>query len=399
MKVKFFRSQWLFAGVIVLAAIGIALAMQKSVPPVASKAAEEKLQEIPYVELKPETVTIPVLTQGLVEPRTKIKLLSEVNGRIIDAAANWVNGGFFRKGEHLLQVEDYYYKNQLARAKATLAQAKSGLIQEEGFSYVAKKEWEKRNSETDNTAAKSLALREPQLESMKAQFEAASDDVISAENLFSKTRISAPFDGVVANKMVDVGQNISAGYAVADLYAIDVVEIRVPLTESQQAFLNLPALNQTAKISAKIKYNTQNGIDKWQGYLVRTEGVLDPVTKVLNGVVQIKDPYGLNKTVKNPLRLGAFVEIELEGKKIDNIYVIPRRLLYTGNVIWLIDSKNKLYSKPVKILPVREDNVYIYEGVNAGDRMVSEGVFGLIDGKLVKPVVAEVKVEKKAGNE
>ncbi len=399
MKVKLFQYQWLLALVIILAAVGISLTMQQATPPVDIVKEELKLPEFMVVELQPQTVTIPVLTQGLVEPRTKIRLVSEVNGRVIGAAENWVNGGFFKKGEIILSVEDYYYQNQLARAKANFAQAKSGLVVEEGFSYVAKQEWEKRNADVDNTSAKALALREPQLESMKAQFDAASADVVSAEHLLEKTKISAPFDGVVANKVVDVGQTISGGVGVADLYAIDVVEIRVPLTESQQAFLNLPALNQTTKIVAKAKYDTQNSKDVWKGFLVRTEGVLDPVTKVLNGVVQIKDPYGLNSPIKKPLRLGAFVEVELEGKKIDNIFVIPRRLLYTGDIIWLVDSSNKLRSKAVKVLPVRDENVYIYEGIKAGERMVSEGAFGLIDGKLVKPVLVKEIVEKKAGNQ
>jgi RND family efflux transporter MFP subunit len=399
MKVKFFQYQWLIAVIVIFAAYGISLAFQKTAPVVETAVAEVKLAEFEVVELKPQTVTIPILTQGIVEPRTKIKVLSGVNGEITSAAANWVNGGFFKKGEILLQVEDYYYQNQLARAKATLAQAKSGLVQEEGFSYVAKQEWEKRNADVDNTAAKALALREPQLESMKAQHEAASADVVSAQNFLEKTKISAPFDGVVANKVVDVGQAISTGMAVADLYAIDVVEIRVPLTESQQAFLDLPTLNQTTKIVAKAKYNSQNAVVDWNGYLVRTEGVLDPVTKVLNGVVQIKDPYGLNKTVKNPLRLGAFVEVEIQGKKIENIFVIPRRLLYTGDVIWLVDASNKLHSQAVKVLPVRDDNVYIYEGVKAGDKMVAEGAFGLIDGKLVKPILVKEIVENETGKE
>ena len=320
----------------------------------------------------------------MVEPRIRIKLQSEVSGKIISASPRWQNGGFFRKGEQLLKIEDFYYLNQLAKAKAAQAQASSGLKQEEGLSYVAKQEWEKRNPEDDNSAARSLALREPQLAAMKAQYDAASAEVLVAEKALEKTSIVAPFDGVIVSKSADVGQVVSPGLALAELMAIDVVEIRVPLTEAQQEFLALPDLNQTIKTPATIKYVSQDETEEWQGHFVRTEGVLDPATKVLNGVVQIKDPYGLNKQVEKPLLLGSFVEVELTGKTLNNIFVLPRRLLYSGNTVWLVDKNDRLHSQEVKILPIRNEDIYVYEGLHAGDRIAAGGLIDPLEGSKVR---------------
>lgn len=391
MKAKIFQRQWLLAIMVIFTAMAISVVMFMTRPIPEKKAAEIVVQQVKVAVLQPEKIAIPVLTQGVVEPRTKIKLQAEVNGKIYEVSPRWLNGGFFRKNDQLLKIEDYYYQNQLARAKATLAQAKSGLVQEEGFSYVAKQEWEKRNQDENNSSAKSLALREPQLQSARAQFESASADVVSAQNALDKTFVQAPFDGVIVNKMVDIGQFVNPGLALAELHAIDVVEIRVPLTEAQQAYLDLPDLNQIIKTPALIKYATPNGIDIWQGNFVRTEGVLDPLTKVLNGVVQVKDPYGLDRRLKTPLRLGTFVEVELKGKQLDNIFVIPRRFLFAGNTLWLVDKNNRLQSRIVKVLPVREENVYVHEGLQSGDRLIVSGLVSPLDGAVVEPVVVNIK--------
>ena len=387
MKLNLSRHQWLGAIVVVFVSAALSVWIAKARPPVQSKPVVDYVQHVKVAELQPEKVTIPIYTQGVIEPRTKIRLQAEVNGKILEASPKWQNGGFFRKGELLLKIEDYYYQNQLARAKASRAQAKSALTQEEGLSYVARQEWEKRNPDENNEAARALALREPQLAAMRAQYEAATADVVSAENALAKTAIVAPFDGVVVNKVVDIGQFASTGLALAELHAIDVVEIRIPLTEAQQDFLDLPGLNQTIKSPAAVRHVTQNETVVWKGYFVRTESVLDNLTRVLNGVVQINDPYGLNHKVAAPLRLGSFVEVEIMGKTLENIFVLPRRFLYAGNTVWLVDSNDKLVSRQVKVLPVRQESIYVHEGLEAGDRLVVSGLTDALEGVKVKAEV------------
>jgi len=398
MKSRFLKSQWLISLLVIIITAIAAYFLAKSRPPVEVKAKAETIPEIKVVELTSQSINIPVYTQGLLEPRTKVRLVAEVNGRILTASQKWMNGGFVRKGEELLGVEDFYYQNQLARAKANLAQAESALKQEQGVAYVVKQDWEKRNTGANSDLAKELGLREPQMRAIEASLEAAKADEISAAELLRKTKVIAPFDGVIANKVVDAGQSLSAGTVLADLLAIDVAEIKVPLTEVQQSYLNLPALSNNSNIRAEINYRSEDKSNRWQGKLVRTEGVLDPVTKVLNAVVQIQDPYGLKKSTKTPLRLGSFVEVKLEGKKIDNIFILPRRLLYTGNVVWLINAENKMESRQVKILPIRDANVYIYEGLKVGEKLIASGTFGLLDGKLVKPV-AVATLDEAGSNE
>lgn len=387
MNSRFFRRQWVVSLLVVIVTLIMSFFIAKSKSAVEVKAAAETIPDIKVVELTPITIKIPVYTQGIVEPRQRVRIVAEVNGRILTASNKWLNGGFVHKGESLLNIEDFYYQNQLARAKANVAQVESGLKQEQGIAYVVKQDWDKRSQDPESPLAKELGLREPQMQAVQSQLIAAKADELSAQELLAKTKVLAPFDGVVVNKIVDAGQSVSAGTALADFYAIDMAEIRVPLTEVQQSYLDLPALNHTSNLASEIEYQVEGKQDKWMGRLVRTEGVLDPVTKVLNAVVQVNDPYGLKKSVARPLRLGSFVQIKLEGKKLDNIFIIPRRFLYTGNIVWLVNKDNKMESRVVKILPIRDSNVYIYEGLKAGEKMIAAGAFGLLDGKVVNPVV------------
>ena len=181
----------LFPFLIVFVAIAIAVYLKVLNKPAEKKAREQFVSQVQVQTVAFESLTIPILSQGVVAARTQTRLLSEVSGKVIRVSPKWVNGGFFRKGEEILQIEDYDYKNQLAKAKAQLASAKSALIQEQGHAYVAKEDWQRRNANSDNKAAKALALREPQLESARTQVEAAKTDLISAQQRLIKTSIKA----------------------------------------------------------------------------------------------------------------------------------------------------------------------------------------------------------------
>ncbi|NRB37280.1 MAG: efflux RND transporter periplasmic adaptor subunit [Pseudomonadales bacterium] len=378
-----FLRHFLFPLLIVFLAIVAAVYLKLINKPVEKKAREQFVSQVHVQAVNFESLTIPVLSQGVVAARTQTRLISEVSGKVNKVSAKWVNGGFFRKGEEILQIEDYEYKNQLAKAKAQLASAKSALIQEQGHAYVAKEDWQRRNSGGSNKAAKSLALREPQLESARTQLEAAKTDLVSARHRLIKTRIKAPYDGLVSGKQADIGQFISTGQLLADYHAVDYVEIRLPLTGSQLRLLELPKIGQQSDIPVTLESKVGDEVFSWQGRFVRTEGMLDEFTKVLYGVVEVQDPYGLNKPANRPLRIGSFVEASIKSKILNDIVVLPRNVLRSGNILWLVDNKNKLQRRKVAVLPTREEMVYVISGLAEGERVVVSGIAEAVAGREV----------------
>ncbi len=374
--------------IVVLALITVVV-LKLSNKPAAKKTQEKFMSQVQVETVHFETLTIPILSQGVVTPRTKIRLLNEVPGKVVKVSKKWVNGGFFKKGETLLQIEDFVYKNQLAKARANVASTKSALVQEQGYAYVAKQDWERRHKKDSNPASKALALREPQLASAKTQYEAAKADVTTAKQQLLKTTVKAPYDGLVSGKEADIGQYISTGQLLADFNAIDYVEIRLPLTGQQLSLLDLPAIGETSDMPVRLELKVGDVTSQWAGQFVRTEGILDEATKVLYGIVEIQDPYGLNKVVKKPLRIGSFVEAILKSKALSSVVTLPRNALRSGNILWLVDENDYLLTRKVTTLPTRSDDVYVIDGLKEGERVVISGIAEAVEGRKVNILSSE----------
>lgn len=353
-------------------------------PPVEKKTAEEIVRHVQAIAAVKQQALFPIDSQGVVSPITHIRYLSQVNGQIISVAKNWQDGGFFHKGDIMLSVEDPAYKSQLAKAEAQLAQAKTVLTQEIAMADVAEKTWEAGKRTDDNPAARSLALREPQIEAAKAQLASAKADVEVARIMLEKTRIRAPFDGIINNKMVDIGQVLGTGQQLADFYGISKAEIRVPLTQAQQAYLDLPPLAQATNTPVDVIYKVADKTHILSARLVRTSGVLDEKTRVLHGIIEVDDPYNLQqKPNKVVLPMGAFVEVAIASQEQADIIQLPKRLLRPGNRIWVADTDDRLQLRNVILLPSQSDTIYVQHGLKPDDRVITSSIVDAYPGNPV----------------
>jgi len=104
-----------------------------------------------------------------VQPRNQTMLSAQVSGRIIRVADNFIEGGFFDKGDVLVEIEAVDYETDLLLAQAELAQAQASLDEEIARGQVAEKEWSSFNSGTPPE----LGLRKPQLAREQALVKAA----------------------------------------------------------------------------------------------------------------------------------------------------------------------------------------------------------------------------------
>lgn len=365
-------------------AIATAYWLVASKPPVEKKTGEEIIRQVQAIVVTKQQALFPIDSQGVVLPITHIRYLSQVSGQIISVASNWQDGGFFHKGDIMLSVEDPAYKSQLAKAEAQLAQAQMTLTQEIALADVAEKTWEAGKRTDDNPAARSLALREPQIEAAKAQLAAAKADVELARIMLEKTRIRAPFDGIINNKLVDIGQVLSSGQHLADFYGISKAEIQVPLTQAQQAYLDLPPLAKATSTPVEVIYNSADRTHRMEARLVRTSGVLDEKTRVLHGIIEVDDPYNLQKKAdKVVLPMGAFVEVAIASKEQADIVQLPKRLLRPGNRIWVADTDDRLQLRAVILLPSQGDTIYVQNGLKLDDRVITSSIVDAYPGNPV----------------
>lgn len=378
---------------IVALAIVVSIAMIRTRPQAEQSESSVMTILVDVMPVYQEDAAIQVPSQGNVEPSTRSSLVAEVTGLVTEVSPNFVAGGFFRKDELLLKLDDYNYRAAVSRAEASVASARSLLEQERGQADVARREWERMTEAQQNQIrARELYLRQPQLQEAEARLQSAEADLEQARTELSKTEIRAPYDGMISEKSTDLGQFVGTGTSLAEIFSVDFAEVRLPIPENRLQFLSLPSPIDVQTLAGeqtrtKVELVSKQGDReyRWTGYLARTEGILDTRTRVLFAVVQVEDPYGIyGRNHDQPLRIGTFVNASISGEVLDDVVVLPRHTLQSGNMVWVTDQEKRLRARQVEVVTVNGDNAYIRSGFEPGDMVVITRLENPLNGMLVE---------------
>ncbi len=366
---------------IVIIAIAAAFALSKARKP-PEKVSEAKAAIL--VEVQPVTrqnVVYQIESQGAVTPKTETSLVSEVNGLIVKVADDFVEGGFFNAGDLLVQIEPADYQTGVKAAEAALANAQAALEEEKARVKVAEEDWRSYQAGT----APQLGLRRPQLASALAKVRSAEADVERAKRDLARTEIRAPYAGIVKSRSVDLGQFVGRGTTIGTIYGTDIAEVRLPLTDNDLAYLNLPKPNQTgARPAVMLEAVVAGQTLHWPAELARTEGVLDERSRVIYAVAEVQDPYQLTTATRAPLRFGRFVQAKIVGREALQVVVIPRYLLRPSDQLLVVDAASKLQFRQVNIDRSDEKQAFIQDGFVEGDQILYSPVTNPMPGLIVR---------------
>ncbi len=365
-------------------------------PPVTSKVEVLRLQKTDYAVI--------LESQGTVRARTESTLIPEVSGSIVEVSPAFRGGEFFEEGDTLLRIDRRDYGTALSVAQAALAQARLRLAEEDARVEQALKDWEKLGSGEEPGP---LVLREPQLVEAKQLVESAEARVEEAERDLERTQIRAPYAGRILEKQVDVGQYVTPGTVLARIYAVDYAEIRLPLSNRQLSAVNLPELYRgdsvvveggiQPKVILKAHFGDQEYA--WRGHIVRTEGAIDTRSRQLYVVAQVKNPYGRSHNNQPPLKVGMFVQAEIEGETMKDVFVVPRSTLREGRDLLIIDGENRLSRRPVKILWSDRQNIIVGDSLKNGELLCLTPLPFAADGAVVQPHIQGEAVAEPEGDQ
>jgi RND family efflux transporter MFP subunit len=363
---------------VVIVAVLIAIAQSKH-PERKDAAAQAVLVEAIPAELS--TLNFVVHSQGAVEPRTETTLVAEVSGQIVSVSPNFIAGGFFREGEALLQIDPSDYETALLRAQAALASRRAQYADQKARSEQALKDWENLGRQGEPS---DLVLRKPQLAEAQAGVQAAEAELQQAERDLQRTRIRVPYDGLVREKRVDVGQFVAAGTPLGVTFAIDIAEIRLPLSGNDLDYLNLPSatrLDNAQRVPVTLTADEGGVGGAWQGQIVRTEGVIDRTSRVLYAVAEVVDPYGvLGRSDRPELKVGTFVRAEIQGRQAEDVVVLPRAVLRPDQTVLIANAERRLEVRPVTVARAEPRKVYISSGIEAGELVITTSMDAPIPG-------------------
>ena len=371
-----------------VAIIGIALAavLVKTGKGPESQIAKPKLPSVEVRIAEATRHTYRIQSQGTALPRTSIRLVSEVSGKVVSVEESFDAGQVFAKDDVLLKIDSRDYELALAQAKSQVAQAELRLQMEINEVDVVRREWRLLNQGEPT----GLQAREPQLAHARAALEAARATEEAAKRNLDRCIIRAPFAGMVARAGVRPGQFAALAAPLGELFATDIAEVRLPLVTSDLSFIDLPAsgakvvLGQAPKVTLSAQAGDRRM--KWLGHIVRSEETVDPMNRMVYVVAQITDPYGFASGNAAPLRSGTFVRASIEGRTQENVIVLPRQALRGKDRVWVIENgktrsnRMKLLFRKVKVSFADSEHAVIAEGLESGELVGVSLIPGVIDG-------------------
>ena len=366
---------------LVLGAIAVTVIMFLSQPEPVKAAAPEAALAVKTQILKSTSVTLEVESQGTVQPRTRTTLISEVSGAVLEVSEQFIVGGTFGAGDVLLSLDPTDYEVALQRAEAQLISANAKLELEKARAIQAAKEWQMTGR--PQSEAPILALRKPYLAEAEANILQSKAEVKQAKQKLEKTKIRAPYAGMVAFKSADVGQYVTTGSRLGETFAIDFVEVRLPLTERDLARMDALTFKGIPSESMVTLSGSVNGKQReWLAEVVRSEGVVNEINRSQYLVARMSDPYGISgsgDSVSPPLLVGTFVTAKLKGKVLEDVFELPRSALLQGSKVATVDSQTRMNIRAVDVI-FSDDSFYYVTGLNDGVQVITSALGTPIEG-------------------
>lgn len=378
-------TRYAWPAVIMLAGIGFMALIIAMGPESNRQSLPPSIPEVGVMSAEPRTLRLSVHAHGTVVPRTESNLVSEVAGRVVAVSPAMVSGGFFSEGEVLVEIERTDHEVAVEQSQARLASARSMLSNAE---KALRRQEDLQTSQFASESQYDDALN--RLAIARAELREAEALAVRSERDLERTRLLAPYDGRVRSERVDLGQFIARGESIAGLYAIDFAEVRLPVHDRDLAFLPFSLAKSgdvgggdLPKVTLRAEFG--GGMQSWEAHIVRTEGELDPRTRMVNLIARMESPYEPSDGGQ-PLVVGLFVDAEILGREYEDVVVVPQAALHEGGLVHIVDDDDRLRMRAVDVLRVTDGMAYLKSGIRRDERISLSSLDAAVDGQQVRPL-------------
>jgi RND family efflux transporter MFP subunit len=362
--------KFVFIPGILIAAIALAAGLTQMKPETQKRDDEQLDLLVEVVTLEVSTESFQISSQGTVQPRTKTEVSAEVLGSIVSISPKFSAGGVFQKNEVLMRIDPTNYTVAVDKTEA--------LVKQRQIEYDGARKLRSQGYRAESEYASAVAA-----------LASAQAELVGAQRNLERTYIRLPYEGMVLSKHADIGQFVNPGTKIGVTFATDLAEIRLPLTDQDLAFVDLPntaEIRETGGVDGpKVRLTAiQKGtLVAWDATIVRTEGVVDERSRVTYAVAQVADPYKLHGD-GTPLPVGTFVAAEIAGSTAMDLIRIPRTVIRGADQVLVVNAENKIEIRTVNI--VRSDDTYAYvsDGVSAGERISTTVIEAPTNGMSVR---------------
>ncbi len=321
--------QLFFVVAFIVASFVISSLLETKRTPTGKNSASERKLFVETREIKPGPYSIAFETTGLIEARANVNIVPEVSGRVTSINDQFFEGGVFKAGRTLFQIEPRDMQLEVQQLKAKIAQAYTNYSLEKAESAAADEEWKQLNGDMPMP---NLVARKPQIAEALANIKAAEAALQKAQLDLRRTRFTLPFNGRVLSSNLEKGQYVAAGQSYGQAFDISALEVSASLEDKQLEWL-LSVQNPDISISA-----TYLGVEKvYKGILKRSPASFDAKTRF--ATVR----FGFGQVITDLLP-GVFVTLKIQGPELQNIAVLSGQCLQKDGLVWAVDAEGKLRS-------------------------------------------------------
>lgn len=350
------------------------------------------LVEVRQVERSKEQIRI--YQHGVLGAAKEVSVRPEISGKIVAQHDSLVPGGVVTADSELLRIDARDYTYRVEQQRSLLEEAILNLKQEQGRQQVATREWDLLGKQVPTTElGKELALRQAHVRKAEATVSGAQSSLKAAQLALERTVIKAPFNALVQAETVDVGQYITPQMEVARLVGTDEFWVQVSLPVDYLRWIDFPRAGSVGEgAPAVVIQPSGNGnYASRLGKVIGLVGNIAPETRMAKLLISVPDPLGLkpDNSQSMPMLLGAWVDVEIIGRVIEEVVVLPQSAVREGDQVWILGPDNRLVIQPIEILLARpDDTVLVKNGLIGGEQVIISRISAPLPGMQLRLVDA-----------
>ena len=328
-----------------------------------------------YVKAKPvkyKTHDGEIVASGRVYSKSEVALSAEVSGKVLAGKVPFKKGQKFSKGDLLLKIYDKEAGLSLKASKSNFLNGLAGILPDYKIDYPESYEGWYKFFENINIEKDLPEL--PEIKSTKEKVFLASRNILSsyyniksAESVFKKHSIYAPFNGAITAVNVEVGGITGMNSRLGNIINTKELEVEVPIKIEDASWIN-----RGDKVTLKSDLTNES----WTGVVARKSGDIDELTQSVSVFVNVSN----NK--KTDLYKGQYLKAHFNTLKVSDVMRVPRNSIINTDQVFVV-REGLLLKENVNVVKVNEKTVFI-NGLDENEMIVVEPLINASENTKVK---------------